>query len=192
MTVLRRAAFLHGLLIAFLLVQLMVYYPSLPDRMASHFGATGEPDGWQSKKAFAVFSVVFPIALAALMVGIQALILYMDRMPVALINLPKKKYWLAPERRAETLAWVVPLVSRFMMWVGVGTTALMVIVMGMTLRTNLTPEPRLTYALPVVGVYLVLVLGGTIRLNILLYRRLGRIPVEDTSEAAQRSQDRAR
>ncbi|HOJ73075.1 MAG TPA: DUF1648 domain-containing protein [Phycisphaerae bacterium] len=182
MTILRRALVSHSVLVGMLLIELAVYYPRLPDRVVSHFGASGEPDGWQSKQAFTTFTIAFPIVLAALMIGAQATMLYLGRIPISLVNLPNKKYWLAPERRAETLAWVVPLMSNFMLWMGVGTTALMVIVMGMALRANLMPEPRLTYALPVVGVYMALVVAGTIRLSIQMYRRFGRIPAEDASE----------
>lgn len=57
MSSLRRAVVLHGILIGLLAVQVVVYYPRLPDRVASHFGAGGVADGWMDKPAFAVVSV---------------------------------------------------------------------------------------------------------------------------------------
>ncbi|HPZ97428.1 MAG TPA: DUF1648 domain-containing protein, partial [Phycisphaerae bacterium] len=77
MTILRRALVSHSVLVGMLLIELAVYYPRLPDRVASHFGASGEPDGWQSKQAFTTFTIAFPIVLAALMIGAQATMLYL-------------------------------------------------------------------------------------------------------------------
>jgi uncharacterized membrane protein len=63
---LKKAAAIQGVLIGILWIAVAIYYPHLPDRVASHFGAGGVPDGWMSKAAFAAFSLVFPIAIAVL------------------------------------------------------------------------------------------------------------------------------
>ena len=39
---------LYGILAALVATD----YPRLPDRLATHFGASGEPDGWGSKTAW--------------------------------------------------------------------------------------------------------------------------------------------
>jgi hypothetical protein len=39
----------------------------LPARVATHFGLGGQPDGWMSRKGFALFSIFFPLAMAAFM-----------------------------------------------------------------------------------------------------------------------------
>ena len=96
--------------------------------------------------------------------------------PASMINMPNKQYWLAPERRAESMAWLVSVVSPFMLKIGVGVNALLVVVLGMALRANLTPEPRLTYAMPVTLVFLALVTAASIYLIVKVYRRFGRVP----------------
>jgi uncharacterized membrane protein len=176
MASLGRAALLHGILIGLLAVQLVVYYPRLPDRVASHFGPAGEADGWMDKQGLAIVSILSPIALAGIMIGVQALIIFMDRIPGSMINMPNKKYWLAPERRAETMAWMVPVMARYTLWLGVGVNALLVVIAGMALRANLTPDPRLTYAMPVVLIFLALVTIASIHLLVRVYRKFGRTP----------------
>jgi len=42
----------------------------LPPRVAAHFGVGGEANGWMSRKGFAWFSILFPIALSAFIVSI--------------------------------------------------------------------------------------------------------------------------
>lgn len=84
----------------FFLGHILYYYPHLPEKMATHFNFAGEPDGWMPKGEFIWFNVglmIFILALFFLM-GF-----FLPKMPHYLINLPNKDYWLAPERRAETL-----------------------------------------------------------------------------------------
>jgi uncharacterized membrane protein len=86
-------------------------YPQLPDRVASHFNAGGQADGWMSKRQFttmwfggvAILGFTFAIACVAIWVS-----------PVAAINLPRKDYWLAPERAAEARRMVVERMLWFM------------------------------------------------------------------------------
>lgn len=39
-------------LMVLLAVQALYYYPQLPERMASHFGADGRPNGWTTREGF--------------------------------------------------------------------------------------------------------------------------------------------
>lgn len=176
MTTLRRAVMFQAILIAIIMLQLAMYYPKLPDQVASHFDGRGQPDGWMEKKAFAAVSIAFPFILAIMMVAFQAIMCSISRVPSSMINLPNKKYWLAPERRDETLAYVGPIMSRFGLWMGTATTALIVIIMGMALRANLTPDPQLTYAMPLAGVFVAVIIAASIKVTVQIYRRFGRIP----------------
>ncbi|MBI4579858.1 MAG: DUF1648 domain-containing protein [Planctomycetes bacterium] len=176
MASLKSAVFIHTLLIGLLALEVVIYYPKLPDTVASHFGASGQADGWMSKQAFAALAIVFPVALSTLLIAVQASTVYLDRLPAGLINMPNKKYWLAPERRAETMAYMGPLVSRMMLRAGGLSMALIVIIMGLALHANLQPEPRLEYAWPVVVTFLGLILITAVRDIVQVYRRFGRIP----------------
>jgi hypothetical protein len=40
----------------------------LPPRVATHFGLRGQADGWMSRKGYAWFSILFPLALSAFIV----------------------------------------------------------------------------------------------------------------------------
>jgi len=56
------------ILLALCIAHAAYYYPLLPDRVASHFGVSGQPDAWASKESFvkiyfiviAIIVVMFP------------------------------------------------------------------------------------------------------------------------------------
>lgn len=75
----------------------------LPDRVPIHFDAHGRADGWSTPTGFVVTMSGLALFLAALFVGLAALVV---RLPPSLINLPHRDHWLAPPRRATTLAWL--------------------------------------------------------------------------------------
>lgn len=75
----------------------------LPAMVASHFGGSGAADGFMPHGFYVCFMLGFVIGLPALMVGITWLSI---ASPKARINLPNTGYWLAPERRAETIEFL--------------------------------------------------------------------------------------
>lgn len=72
----------------------------LPDRVATHFGPNGRPNGWMSRDAFVRFEIFTTLLPVAIMYAIGFLA---SALPPSLINLPNKDYWLAEERRATTI-----------------------------------------------------------------------------------------
>ena len=121
--------FLVGFLIL-AVAQTAYYYGPLPPVVASHFNGAGQANGFQSKAAF--FGVYWSVV--ALTVGIFVpLGLMLRRLPVQMINLPHKDYWLAPERSAESLTYLV----RHMEWFAVATLALLIVIIQMVLVVNL-------------------------------------------------------
>lgn len=123
-------------LAVFATFQMVYFYPVLPDTVASHFGAGGRPDGWSSKTAF---FTIFAAALAMTVVLFLALPLAILRLPASWINLPKKDYWLAPERARATREWL----SRRLLWFGSATLAFLVFTLQATVRANLADPHRL-------------------------------------------------
>lgn len=118
------------------LAQCVLTFSQLPDRVASHFTASGAPNGWMTKETFFV--------VYAVMVGLAAFVeVYparsIARSSPARINLPNKEYWLAPERRNETLAYF----QKYFAWYGCVFALIEVLVMGLAIQANLTPLPRL-------------------------------------------------
>jgi len=125
------------------------YLPLLPDRLATHFNAGGRPNGWSDHAGF--------IKSVAALVVITGTIFFcgglLGRVPDRLINLPNKGYWLAPERRDETLAFM----RDWSRWFAVLTLGMITLIIGMALRANLAAPPQLPgYALSVVVTYLVI------------------------------------
>ena len=93
-------------------------FGDLPERVATHFGFNGQAaDGWMSRRAYLAFECGFPALIAALFTGVTALVRWL---PTSFVNIPRKDYWLAPERRALTgrflrdrLGWLLCLITLF-------------------------------------------------------------------------------
>ncbi|MEI9897378.1 MAG: DUF1648 domain-containing protein [Chthoniobacter sp.] len=75
----------------------------LPERVATHFGLNGEPNGWETHADYVRSTLVFGSVVPAFIV---ALFVAMRLGNGWGLNIPHKDYWLAPERRQETLAFV--------------------------------------------------------------------------------------
>jgi uncharacterized membrane protein len=125
---LSRVLILLFLLLAFW--QAAHYAPLLPERIASHFDAGGRVNGWSSKTDFFALNLAFVVGMALLFGGLTA---WLVRIPNAWINLPHKDYWLAPERRAATLATL----QQQMEWLAAATVALLVGITQLTIQANL-------------------------------------------------------
>ena len=125
------------MVLAFLVIgfigQILYYYPNLPEKMASHYNALGEPDNWMAKQSFLILEVVILLIIIA---EFTLLPLLIKQMPNSLINLPNKDYWLAEERRDETFS----LIRIYMEWFSVGLLGLFIAINEMVFRANLTNQ----------------------------------------------------
>ena len=88
----------------------------LPDRVATHFGAGGEPDGWSSKGGAVAFSALMPLVVVYPMPLMSLLAL---RWPQS-INVPNRDWWVATGprlRRFERLLredlWLIAAATLF-------------------------------------------------------------------------------
>jgi uncharacterized membrane protein len=113
----RHAYLLFPLLLVAVTAYIVVTTGSLPERVASHFGPDNFPNGWMPRASYLtlmlLFAVLFPIVLAVV-VG------FLPRVAAFTINIPHPAYWLAPQRRDDTLAtlaaqgcWLGALISAF-------------------------------------------------------------------------------
>ena len=82
----------------------------LPGSVASHFGSAGIPNGFMPHDFYVCFMLSFVVGLPVLLVFLTWLAM---GNPKARIKLPRGDYWLAPERRAETVAFLRNSVLRF-------------------------------------------------------------------------------
>ena len=78
----------------------LLYYPLLPEMVATHFNAAGNPDGWGTKSSNLIFELGITIFIGVLLLTVAIVI---TKLKNANINLPNKEYWLAAERRKQTL-----------------------------------------------------------------------------------------
>jgi uncharacterized membrane protein len=112
------------------------YWPRLPQVLAQHFGAAGNPNGWAPKQDFFLFMWGIIALMAAIFFLMAAL---MRRLPFSFLNIPHKDYWSAPERRP--LAFNI--LEAQMNWMGAAVTLLLTLVFQMVLATNASGMPRL-------------------------------------------------
>lgn len=116
-------------------------YPQLPDRVASHFNAAERADGWTSKRQFTtmwlegVGILTFVFAMACVVMWIS---------PAAGLNLPRKDYWLAPERVAQTRCMVIER----MLWFAAALMLHMAYLAHEAIAVNLRGDGRLAVWTP--------------------------------------------
>lgn len=111
------------------ILQAVFFWPHLPDEVASHFNAVGQADGWMSKTAFVAVTLLIQIGLAAMMLGFGWLI---KVLPTSMINIPNREYWLADERREQTLGESESLMA----WIAAGTAVFMMVIFYLTFDAN--------------------------------------------------------
>jgi uncharacterized membrane protein len=131
----RLPRFLYAFLFLACLAMMAFYYPQMPPRMASHFAADGRVNGWQSREAF--------FALMLLVTSTSALVGFVAPRQIAAkanarINLPNREYWLATERREETMLFI----SATMAWFACGMLFVLIAGTYFALRANLAPDHR--------------------------------------------------
>ena len=149
-------------------------YAQLPEVVASHFNARGVPNGWQTKSAF--FSVLIGVSVLAAVVGfgIPRLIMLL---PPEYINLPNKGYWLAPERRADTMGFL----NGYFAWFGCALFAVILVTINFAVQANLHPDrrPEATPMLFVLAGFLSFAIVGTVR----IFKRFGPPPQDNSARA---------
>lgn len=105
-----------GIFVAFALIlvtiaQLFYFHPILPSRIASHFNLMMEPDRWASKNVMMLLHLGVILFFAGLFHFAAWII---GKIPISLINLPEKEYWLSSERKTSTLN----ALGTFFIWLG--------------------------------------------------------------------------
>jgi hypothetical protein len=105
-----------------------------PPHMAVRFNLDGQPVEWMDRVKFIVLASFVSFMLptfAAAMVGVLPRVV-----PISILNMPNKAYWLAQERRPEALdAW-----TWFGLWLGCLLQGfLMVINIGIARANAVTP-----------------------------------------------------
>ncbi len=155
------------LLYSAFVIFVLVTVGQLPDRVASHFGASGAANGWMSRDSHVrymmTFGLFFPLAVPAVCYCVRFL-------PVGLVNIPRREYWLAPERKSETINFLF----RHAVWFGCLSVCFVAGSHWLVVDANLHSPPQLSTRL------LVAVAGGFIAglawWIVVLLRRFMRVP----------------
>jgi uncharacterized membrane protein len=84
--------------ILFCLFETMRLWGISPEQMAAHFNIEGNPDRFVPKTQFFWFQIQTLLIVIGVSIPLQLLFLFL---PVNLINMPNREYWLAPERQTE-------------------------------------------------------------------------------------------
>jgi uncharacterized membrane protein len=132
----RLPASIFALLVIYGAFQVAYYVSRLPDVIASHFGGSGLPNGYQTLYAIYVTDLIVVVVAAVVGFGVPLII---AAVPMSLINLPNKQSWFAPERRATTLAYLRVQFA----WFGCALLGFLLCVNELVFRANLSTPRRL-------------------------------------------------
>jgi hypothetical protein len=112
---------------------------TLPPVVAVHFVKGGAPNGWQTQSQMFVLGLILLVVCAVVGFGIPRII---AAIPLALVNLPNKTYWFAPERREETIGFF----KTWFAWFGCALLAFLIVVNQLVYEANLTQPKHLDTA----------------------------------------------
>lgn len=111
----------------------------LPAMVASHFDAAGAANGFMLQAFYLRLMLLLVLGLPTQMV---LLTWYAIGKPEARINLPNKDFWLAPERRGATIAYL----RNGIVWFGIMLLALLCYMHWLVVLANAAQPPRLSSA----------------------------------------------
>ncbi len=94
----RASVIIWAISVAILLVSVFISGSLLPERVATHFGASGQANGWMSRSEHRLFFTIFGIGFSSFVIGIGYIIRFL---PPSTLNVPKAEYWRSPEHYGE-------------------------------------------------------------------------------------------
>lgn len=155
----KRPLIVLGMLSVLFLLDLALTVPLFPDPLATHFDAHGQPNGWMTRPQHLACAAALGFSLPGLIIGIFYTLQFL---PPAWFNLPHRDYWLAPERRQETFAYL----SHHGAWLAGLSLLFVASIHHLILAANQSPSRQLSNALTlmIAGFYLAGVLGWVIAL----------------------------
>ena len=112
-------------------------YTQWPAQVATHFDLRGTPDRWMDRVWNIVAYSALGVGLPLMIYGIFSLC---SRFPTNMINLPRRDYWLAPERRAATFVEL----RRQALWLGCLIVLFVAGLYVLTLEANRHDPPQLS------------------------------------------------
>jgi uncharacterized membrane protein len=154
------AAFVLLAFIGFL--QARMFAATMPPVVATHFGSSGAPNGWQTQSQFFVLEVVLLGVSVLLAFGVPRLI---AALPISMLNVPNKEYWLAPGRRYETLAFFKTQFA----WFGSAFLAFLLVINQLVYRANQSRPRHLDNTIFVIAMFAFLAYVGIWTVRLVVY-----------------------
>lgn len=135
------------------ILQAIIYRQRLPELVASSFDGAGHANGLLERDTHLLIMITVGLGAFSIQVLVGWLVRHLDP---SLINLPNRRYWLAPGRREAT---VDRLESRMFVF-HIGLMAFLSYVNYLVLEANLMPEPILSSSfLPALLGFLLFTIG---------------------------------
>ena len=127
---------LPGLLSAVFVADVLLTANHLPERLATHFDLDGQADGWMTRASHVRFIIGFGLGVPLFILFVGEVV---TRLGGAGLNIPNRDYWLAPERRARTLAFA----QRQLTWMACLLVIFFAIINHLILQANTQTPVRL-------------------------------------------------
>ena len=123
-------------LVALAAVQIIYYYPRMPEVVASHFDGLGSANAWSSRNGF--FGLY--LAIVSMLVGLFIFLpRWSERRAQFGMKIPNREFWLAPERIEQTKRFF----RQQMIVMGVVHMSLAVYSIQLVINANFDQTPRL-------------------------------------------------
>ena len=150
---------------------------NLPERVATHFDLNGQPNGWMSRSTHLAFIGGIGLVLPLIVTGVCFALRFA---PDTSINIPNREFWLAPERRKETISFVF----QHSLWLACGTVAFVTGVHLLIVQANRQIPVQLPIA-PILAWAGCLIVGVTVWAVLMV--RYFRSPVDPTVLPSQKA-----
>lgn len=112
-----------------------LFVQGLPEHLATHFDATGRPNGWMTKAATIRFNLGMGLGTQAFF---GLLVFFTRFVPARFLNLPNKEYWQKPEHYPQARAYM----TRYLLWLGSLMMIWMILLNYHVAECNRTLLPR--------------------------------------------------
>src|SRR5260370_22457196 len=129
----RLPKFIFALIAGYAAMHFSPFYSQVPEVVASLCSGRGVANGWQAKPSFFTVFVGVSVLAAVIGFGIPRII---SAMPLQLINLPNKQYWLAPDHLAATRAFL----NNYFAWFGCAVFLIIIGTFDYAIQANLHPD----------------------------------------------------
>lgn len=145
----RIARAISYILLGIYISQIVFYYPNLPEYVASNFDGSGNPQAWTSKEMFFLINILVLLIPLLVFLFLPKLL---EKTPNKYLNIPNKDYWLAKDRKAET----VKKVAKHFEWIFVGIISFAIIVSQLVINANIGAEKKLSsyFLVALIGLFI--------------------------------------